>query len=199
MICFATPPPEVSDLVDNDYDGEPLRFCAVDNLIGNATLPGLAERVLDEQELHLGSVEEPVTFAEAELDQKWRRAMIEEMSSIEENKTWVLVNPPANCRPIRLKWAYKVKHDKLGNVVKHKVSLVAKGFVQREGINFEEVFAPMARMESVRLLLALAAIKEWWVHHMDVKSAFLNGELQEEVFVQQSPGFAVAGEEHKVL
>jgi hypothetical protein len=84
-------------------------------------------------------------------------------------------------------------------VVKHKARLVAKGYVQREGIDFEEVFAPVARMESVRLLLALAATKEWEVHHMDVKSAFLNGELIEEVFVQQPPGFVVAGQEHKVL
>jgi hypothetical protein len=84
-------------------------------------------------------------------------------------------------------------------VVKHTARLVAKGYVQREGIDFEEVFAPVARMESVRLLLALAATKEWEVHHMDVKSAFLNGELIEEVFVQQPPGFVVAGQEHKVL
>ena len=76
--------------------------------------------------------------------------------------------------------------------------LVAKGFLQREGIDFEEVFAPVARMESVRLLLALAAVRCWKVHHLDVKSAFLNGELAEEVYVQQPPGFVIAGEEHRL-
>ena len=91
---------------------------------------------------------------------------------------------------ISLKWVYKVKY---------KARLVARGFVQREGIDFEEVFAPVARMESVRLLLALAATKDWRVHHLDVKSAFLNGELVETVFIRQPPSFAVKGEEHRVL
>jgi len=94
---------------------------------------------------------------------------------------------------------YKVKRNERGEVVRHKARLIAKGFVQREGIDFEEVFAPVARMESVRLLLALAAVRCWKVHHLDVKSAFLNGELAEEVYVQQPPGFVIAGEEHRVL
>ena len=83
--------------------------------------------------------------------------------------------------------------------MKHKARLVARGFVQREGIDFEEVFAPVARMESVRLLLALAAAKDWHVHHLDMKSAFLNGDLAKEVYVRQAPGFTVKGKEHKVL
>ncbi|KAF0931476.1 hypothetical protein E2562_004599 [Oryza meyeriana var. granulata] len=86
-----------------------------------------------------------------------------------------------------------------GKVIKHKARLVAKGYVQQPGVDFDEVFAPMARIESVRLLLALAAQEGWPVHHMDVKSAFLNGELIEEVYVRQPPGFTVAGHEDKVL
>ena len=84
----------------------------------------------------------------------------EEMKAIEENETWELVDPPPGCCPISLKWVYKVKQDELGAIVKHKARLVTRGFVQREGIDFEEVFAPVARMESVRLLLALAAAKD---------------------------------------
>ena len=103
------------------------------------------------------------------------------------------------CHPISLKWVYKVKRDELGAIVKYKARLIAQGFVQREGIDFEEVFALVARMESIRLLLALAAAKDWRVHHLDVKSAFLNGELAETVFVRQPPGFAIKGEEHRVL
>jgi len=125
--------------------------------------------------------------------------MLEEMAAVEENRTWELVDPPAGCRPIGLKWVFKVKRNERGEVVRHKARLVAKGFVQREGIDFEEVFAPVARMESVRLLLALAAVRCWKVHHLDVKSAFLNGELAEEVYVQQPPGFVITGEEHRVL
>ena len=102
------------------------------------------------------------------------------------------------CRPIGLKWVYKVKRDERGASVKYNARLVAHGFVQREGIDFEEDFAPVARMESVRLLLAMAAAKDWRVH-LDVNSAFLNGKLAETVFVKQAPGFAVKGAEHKVL
>ena len=94
---------------------------------------------------------------------------------------------------------YKVKRDECGTIVKHKACLIARGFIQCKGINFEEVFAPVARMESVCLLLALAAVKDWCVHHLDVKSAFLNGELAETVFIRQPPGFAIKGEEHRVL
>ena len=75
---------------------------------------------------------------------------------------------------------------------------MARGFVQQEGIDYEDAFAPVARMESVRVLLALAAQEGWRVHHMDVKSAFLNDDLKEEVYVRQQPGFAIAGEEGKV-
>jgi hypothetical protein len=101
-------------------------------------------------------------------------------------------------KPIGLKWVYKFKKDVSGMVVKHKARLVAKGYVQREGIDFDEVFTPVARLDSVRLLLALAAQEGWLVHHLDVKSAFLNGDLQEEVYVVQPPEFVVEGQEHRV-
>jgi hypothetical protein len=124
--------------------------------------------------------------------------MLEEISSIEENETWSLVDPPTDQRPIGLKWVFKLKKDAAGKVVKHKARLVAKGYVQRIGVDFDEVFAPVARLDSVRLLLALAAQQGWSAHHMDVKSAFLNGILEEEVYVVQPPGFIVDGQEHRV-
>ena len=86
--------------------------------------------------------------------------MLEEMKAIEENETWELVDPPLGCRPIGLKWVYKVKQDKHDAIVKHKACLVARGFVQREGIDFEEVFTLVACIESIHLLLALAAAKD---------------------------------------
>ena len=105
---------------------------------------------------------------------------------------------PKQQRAIGLKWVFKVKKDPQGQIVKHKVRLVAKGYAQRHGVDYDEVFAPVARIETVRLLLALAAQSGWEVHHMDVKSAFLNGDLTETVFVQQPPGFVV-GSEGRVL
>ncbi|KAF0891483.1 hypothetical protein E2562_009896 [Oryza meyeriana var. granulata] len=98
-----------------------------------------------------------------------------------------------------LKWVYKVKKNAAGEAIKHKARLVAKGYVQQPGVDFDEVFAPVAHIESVWLLLALAAQEGWPVHHMDVKSAFLNGELVEEVYFLHPPGFTVVGHENKVL
>lgn len=92
-----------------------------------------------------------------------------------------------------------MKRNEAGDIVKHKARLVAKGYVQQLGIDYDNAFAPVARLESVRLLLALAGHNGWAVHHMDVKSAFLNGVLREELYVSQPPSFAVAGEENKVL
>ena len=119
--------------------------------------------------------------------------MHEELSSIIDNGTWQAVDLPTGHRPIGLKWVFKLKKDASGAVVRHKARLVAKGYVQRAGVDFDEVFAPVARLDSVRALLAVAAHEGWEVHHLDVKSAFLNGDLAEEVYVAQpqaspSPG-----------
>ncbi|WVZ71925.1 hypothetical protein U9M48_020454 [Paspalum notatum var. saurae] len=127
-VRFVTPPPGAAEYLDADYDNEPLRFRAVDNIIGDALPPGQAVRNLD-GELFMASAEEPCSLEEAKADARWRRAMEEEMASIEENKTWELVDPPVGCKPIGLKWVYKVKKNERGDVVKHKARLVAKGFV----------------------------------------------------------------------
>jgi hypothetical protein len=95
------------------------------------------------------------------------------------------VDLPLGRKAIGLKWVYKVKRDEQGAVSKHKARMVVKGYAQQHGIDYDEVFALVARLDSVRLLIALAAHEGWEVHHMDVKSAFLNGEFGEEVYVQQ--------------
>jgi hypothetical protein len=142
--------------------------------------------------------EEPSCYTEAAKDAKWKEAMHQEILSIEKNNTWKLMDLPPGHRPIGLKWVFKVKKDANGVVTKHKARLVAKGYVQKFGIDFEEVFAPVARMETVRLLLALAAHFGWSVHHLDVKSAFLHGDLKEEVYVSQPEGFVKKGKEQQV-
>jgi hypothetical protein len=139
------------------------------------------------------------SLAKAHVDQNWQRAMEDEMAAIEDNKTWVLSDLPPGCRAIRLKWVFKVKHNEQGAVVKYKARLVVQGYAQRRGIDYDEVFAPVARLDTVRLLISLAALKGWEVHHMDVKSAFLNGDLRDEVYVEQSEGFIKKGCEHKVI
>lgn len=156
------------------------------------------ERIELDEELYFMGMEEPATFGEATSDENWRKSMINELEAIEKNGTWKLTTLPPGHKAIGLKWVYKLKKDTNGNVVKRKARLVAKGYVQRYGIDYEEVFSPVARIETIRLLLALAAKQGWQVHHVDVKSAFLNGDLQEEVYVSQPEGFVKEQHREKV-
>lgn len=143
--------------------------------------------------------EEPVNFREAMRDPSWMEAMKKEIESIEKNSTWTLTRLPEGHKVVGLKWVFKLKKNSDGELLKHKARLVAKGYVQRFGIDFEEVFAPVARLDTVRLILAIAANRGWEVHHLDVKSAFLNGDLKEEVYVTQPEGFEVKNKEHLVF
>ena len=143
-IEFISPPSDISEFVDAFHDIEVVRFRRLDNIVGNAGATGLASRLLDDPELLLVSADVPPMFAVAERYVNWRRAMLEEMKAIEDNGTWELVDPSVGYRPIGLKWVYKVKRDEHSAIVKYKARLVVHGFVQREGIDFEEVFASMA-------------------------------------------------------
>ena len=97
-----------------------------------------------------------------------------------------------------MKWVFKIKRNADGSISKYKARLVAKGYVQQHGVDYDEVFAPVARIETIRLIIALAAHEGWEIHHLDVKTTFLHGELKEEVYVVQPEGFYVAGKENKV-
>jgi hypothetical protein len=101
--------------------------------------------------------------------------MHEELENFERNQVWVLVPPPSNCHPIGTKWVFKNKQSEDGLVVRNKARLVAQGYCQKEGIDYEETFAPVARLKAIRILLAFAASKGFKLFQMDVKSAFLMG------------------------
>eukprot|EP00253_Pinus_taeda_P017646 PITA_17646 len=126
------------------------------------------------------------------------RSNAKEYDALIKNDTWKLVDPPFGTKPIGCKWVYKNKYKADGSLDKHKARLVAKGFAQKEGVDYEETFAPTAKWATIRTLFALAAQTGWKVHQMDVKTAFLNGDLKENVFMSQPEGFAVKGHEHKV-
>jgi hypothetical protein len=145
------------------------------------------------------AADEPVNVEQALEEECWRQAMRDELEAIVQNKTWEFSELPSHHKAIGLKWVFKVKRDPAGNVVKHKARLVVKGYAQIQGIDYDDVYAPVARLETVRFLLALAVQGDWQVHHMDVKSAFLNGNLLEEVYVQQPPGFLDPKAPRKVL
>nr|GFB94526.1 ribonuclease H-like domain, reverse transcriptase, RNA-dependent DNA polymerase [Tanacetum cinerariifolium] len=142
--------------------------------------------------------EEPHNYKEASTYKKWIEAMEIELDSINKNNTWTLTTLPINQKAIGLKWVYKAKRDAKGKIIKYKARLVAKGYVQEQEIDFDEVFAPVARIEIVRLILALAAYHGWQVHHLDVKLAFLHGDLKEEVYITQPEGFIQQGNSGKV-
>lgn len=157
----------------------------------------------DDDETHMANMVEfnltdPSTFEEAEKSQKWREAMDVEMNSIVRNRTWELVNLPNEAKCIGVKWLYKTKLNENGEVSKYKARLVAKGYSQEHGIDYIEVYAPVARMDTIRTIIATAAHRSWEVHQLDVKSAFLHGVLSEEVYVQQPKGYEVVGQENKV-
>lgn len=186
-----TPVTQIIPLNRDDYDDstEPRKV---------RLLKDVYEDAETRDELGLMGVDEPRNYKQAVKDDDWKWAMEREMESIQENETWELTKLPPGQKVIGLKWVYKLKKDANGRVVKHKARLVAKGYSQEQGIDYDEVYAPVTRLETVRLLLALSAKNNWEVHHLDVKTAFLNGDLKEEVFVTQPEGFEKAGKEQYV-
>ncbi|GJR73969.1 putative ribonuclease H-like domain-containing protein [Tanacetum coccineum] len=135
------------------------------------------------------SQHEPKKISEALEDESWVDAMQEELLQFEIQKVWVLVDLPYGKKAIGTKWVYRNKKDERGVVVRNKARLVAQGHRQEEGIDYDEVFAPVARLEAIRIFLAFASFMGFVVYQMDVKSAFLYGKIDEEVYVSQPPGF----------
>ncbi|GJZ85335.1 retrovirus-related pol polyprotein from transposon TNT 1-94 [Tanacetum coccineum] len=166
----------------------------LDNIIGELERPVSTRLQLHEQALFcyydafLTSVE-PKNYKDALTQACWIEAMQEELHEFERLKVWELVPRPDKVMVITLKWIYKVKLDEMGGILKNKARLVARGYRQEEGINFEESFAPVARLDAIRIFLAYAAHMNMIVYQMDVKTAFLNGILREEVYVSQPDGF----------
>ena len=129
---------------------------------------------------------------------EWMQAMETEMKSLKENDVWELVELPTGRKTVGSKWVYKVKTGAHGSVERYKARLVAQGYTQKFGTDYDETFCPVVRMESLRALLALSVQFGLQLHQVDVTTAFLNGELEEEVYMQQPKGFVGKGEEHLV-
>ncbi|GJX19217.1 retrovirus-related pol polyprotein from transposon TNT 1-94 [Tanacetum coccineum] len=163
----------------------------LENIIGALDRPVSTRLQLHEQALFcyydafLTSVE-PKNYKEALTQACWIEAMQEELHEFERLEVWELVPPPNKAFVISLKWIYKVKLDELGGILKNKARLVARGYRQEEGIDFEESFAPVARLEAIRIFLAFAAHMNMVIYQMDVKTAFLNGNLLEKKFMLAS-------------
>lgn len=141
---------------------------------------------------------DPTTYEEAVEEDVRRKAMDVEITSIEKNDTWELTTLPDGAKNIGVKWVYKTKLNEDGKVEKYKARLVAKGHSQQHGVDYKEVFAPVARWDTIISILAIATIKGWIVFRLDVKSAFLQGELSETVYSEQPQGYQKKDDRDKV-
>ncbi|KAG9450355.1 hypothetical protein H6P81_010320 [Aristolochia fimbriata] len=140
---------------------------------------------------------EPESYDEAMADEahlKWELDMKDKMLSLEENQTWELVKMPAKKKVLQNKWIFRVKQE-AGGVQRYKARLVVKGFGQREGIYFHDIFAPVVKMTSIRTILSIVAVKGLYLEQLDVKTAFLHGDLEEEIYMRQPAGFEVIGKQ----
>ncbi len=147
------------------------------------------------------SSEEPTTVKEAlngPDKEQWKRALDNKHSAHVKNNTWTLTNLPEGRKAIDCRWVFKVKYKADGSVERHKACLVAKGCSQKPGLDYEETFSPVARYTSIRSLLAIANQLNLEVHQMDVSTAFLNGELEEEIYMSQPEGYVKEGEQELV-
>ncbi|KAL4561013.1 hypothetical protein LXL04_033173 [Taraxacum kok-saghyz] len=145
----------------------------------------------------LTSEGDPESFQEAQSHSD-KKAMEEEMNSLQKNQTYELVKLPKGKKALKNKWVFKLKKDGKGNTTKYKARLVVKGFQQKEGIDFDEIFSLVVKMMSIRVVLGLVASLDLEIEQMDVKTAFLHGDLDEEIYMEQSEGFHVAKMEHLV-
>ncbi|XP_071928279.1 uncharacterized protein [Coffea arabica] len=162
---------------------------------------GNRDFLLNKTPILLNVEDDPKTYDEATKSSDaafWKEAVNDEIDSILSNNTWVLVELPQGSKPIGCKWVFRKKYATNGTILAYKARLVAKGYRQKEGIDYFDTYAPMVRITSVRVLLVLASVFSFHVHQMDVKTDFLNGDLNEEVYMNQPEGFVLSGNEHKV-
>ncbi|RZC01797.1 Retrovirus-related Pol polyprotein from transposon RE2 [Glycine soja] len=141
--------------------------------------------------LSISTTIEPKTYTKASQHDCWLKAMKAELEALQSNNTWTLTKLPHNKKAIGCGWVYKVKYHADGSIERYKTRLVAKGYTQMEGLDFLNTFSPVAKLTTVKLVLALAAINGWHLRQLDVNNAFLHGELNEEVYMQLPPGMVV--------
>ena len=138
----------------------------------------------------LNSIHEPSSYAQARTIKEWCDAMGIEITALEDNKTWIVCSLPAGKKAVGCKWVFKIKLNADGTLEQYKAHLVAKGYTQQEGLDYVETFSHVAKLATVKLLIAVAAAKGWSLSQLDISNAFLNGDLEEEIYMTLTPGYS---------
>lgn len=133
--------------------------------------------------------QEPKTYNQARTNPKWQEAMRNELNALESNETWEITTLPVDKQPVGCKWVYRIKYNADGSIDRYKARLVAKGYTQVEGEDYSEIFSPVAKIVSVRLMIAMVAANNWCLHQIDVSNAFLHGRLEDEIYMLPPPGY----------
>jgi hypothetical protein len=197
--------PEVPNAVIDEEEGQPQNLeNNVQNQENVRRSQGVRKSVIPDdyeiymsEEIHMEG--DPTSYEESMRSphsSKWHEAIEDEMRSMSANQVWKLEEIPKGVKPIGCKWVYKIKRDFKGNIDRFKLGLMAKGFTKREGIDYNETFSPVSSKYSFRIIMALVACYGLELHQMDVKTAFLNGDLYESVYMAQPKGVVVGGKEN---
>lgn len=181
------------NIYEKEKDGNEEEKQIINKRISQRTTKGIPPpRLIEEINVTYDKIKEPKNLQEAlesENKEQWIEAMKDEIKSLMKNKTWELCHLPPDRIPIGCKWVYKVKTDAEGKITRFKARLVAQGFSQKFGTDYDQVFAPVVRQTTFRILLSIASQEKYIVHHFDAKTAFLNGNLKEVIYMRQPPGF----------
>lgn len=183
--CYSLPPRQNRGKPPDRYSPNGKISYAITKYVSTDKLPPQHQAFVQEME----NIKIPIKIEEALQNPKWAEAMEVEMDALHKNETWSIVSLPPDKKPVGCKWIFTLKHRAGGKIDRYKARLVAKGYTQSYGIDYQETFAPVAKMNTVRVLLSLAANFNWPLKQFDVKNAFLHGELEEEVYMQLPPGF----------
>jgi hypothetical protein len=189
-----SPPPQSTSDLDLPIAIRKGKRTCTEHPISNCVSFGHLSPSFKEFSLSLSSLVVPKSYREALSHPGWRKAMEEEMHALELNHTWDLIPKPAGTSIVGCRWVFTVKQNPDGTVDRLKARLVAKGFTQTYGLDYTETFSPVAKLNSIRIIISLAANLDWPLHQLDVKNAFLHGDLTETVYMTQPPGFESKGE-----
>ena len=135
---------------------------------------------------------EPKSYDEAIKFDCWKQVMQLELNALDHTGTWTIVDLPSQVKPIGCRWVYRIKYNADGSIKRYKARLVAKGYNQIKGFDYFDTFSPVAKVTTVRLVIALASINHWFLHQLDVNNAFLHGDLQEDVYMKLPPGLSTS-------